>query len=381
MTQKQRLLDKTESILISNIFPKDKKYPWYPYRMVSPDIDFFYGVWNWDAAFHAIGFLSIDSEIAKEQILGFTAFQRGTDGIFPDLMFYSDGRRNELTEMYADGFIEYHYTKPPVMADAAWQVYEQTHDLDFLETVYPRLVRNESFWTEKRMREGLFHYDADWSEGEEMHNTWVGYESGMDNSPRWDSLPDAYYAIDLNCFIVTMYRALKNMADVLGEDSTVWGKKETALTEQIEKRLWNEEQGIYNDYNFQTGIFGTVLTPCCFMPLFVGIASREHAERCAQAAEKHFLPGMPTVAYDDPSYSLDYWRGPCWLNFAYFAAKGLKNYGFDAQADTVRDTILNWVDRDGDCVHENYDPKTGKGLCQRHFSWSCVFIREFLLNF
>lgn len=48
------------------------------------------------------------------------------------------------------------------------------------------------------------------------------------------------------------------------------------------------------------------------------------------------------ITFDHPAYSNDYWREPTWLNTAYFA---------------------------------------GKGLCCDHFSWSCVFINEFILNF
>lgn len=380
MYEKDFLLQKTEKILRQNVYEVDPKYPWYPYRMVCPDKTYFPGVWNWDSAFHAIGFLGIDPQIAKEQILGFTAFQLEENGIFPDLLFYRENLNNSVTEMYVDKYIEYHYTKPPVMADAAWRVYAQTGDSEFLKTVYPRLVKNENFWRTERFFDGLFHFDADTSEGEAMRKTWVGYESGMDNSPRWDSEPYNYYAIDLNCYMVTVYRALFAMSNALGTPDERWRIREKELIDHIETRLWDEEKQIYNDYNFVTRSFGTVMTPVCFMPLYIGTASKERAKRCEQVVKTHFLPGMPTVAFDDATYSLDYWRGPCWLNLAYFAAKGLKNYGYDETADHIKDTILTWVQNDGDFVHENYDAKTGNGLCQKYFSWSCVFVREFLLN-
>ena len=381
MINTKELLNKTERILKNNIYPIDKKYPWYPYRMVCPDKGFFPGIWNWDSAFHAIGFLDIDKEIAKEQILGFTSFQRESDGIFPDLIAYSDGLVNQVSEQYPDNFIEFHYTKPPVMADAAWQVYEGTKDLDFLKTVFPRLVKNEKFWVNYRFKDGLFHYDAETCEGERMRKIWVGYESGMDNSPRWDDAHYAYFAIDLNCYMVTMYRALKNMAQILGEDTKEFEEKEIKLIDNINTRLWDSDKGIYNDFNFEKGIFADVLTPVCFIPLYIGIASKERAESCHKVAKEKFTPGMPTVAYDHESYCLDYWRGPCWLNLAYFAAKGLKNYGFLETANKIKETILMWVQNDGKFVHENYDAKTGEGLCQENFSWSCVFVRKFILDF
>ena len=36
---------------------------------------------------------------------------------------------------------------------------------------------------------------------------------------------------------------------------------------------------------------------------------------------------------------------------------------------------------DGDYVHENYNAKTGEGLYAAYFSWSCVFVRQFIMSF
>lgn len=68
------------------------------------------------------------------------------------------------------------------------------------------------------------------------------------------------------------------------------------------------------------------------------------------------------------------------LNRRYFAAKGLKNYGFTETAETVKSTILEWLYNDGDTIHENYNSETGVGRNNPDFSWSCVFAREFIKN-
>ncbi len=47
----------------------------------------------------------------------------------------------------------------------------------------------------------------------------------------------------------------------------------------------------------------------------------------------------------------------------------------------IRQTILTWVENDGEHIHENYDAVTGEGLCCPYFSRSCTFIMEFVLNF
>ena len=153
-TEKEKaILDKTERILRENIFD-DSSYPWGRYRMISPEKVGFGGVWNWDSAFHAIGMLSIDEELAKEQILGFLQFQL-EDGMLPD-------------RIRANGDVGTYSSKPPVMADAAWQVYHKTQDMNFLKQVYPMLVKNTEFWERERCIDGLFHYDADKSDNEKI---------------------------------------------------------------------------------------------------------------------------------------------------------------------------------------------------------------------
>lgn len=336
--------------------------------MISPDRNHFYGVWNWDSAFHAIGMTYLDCELAKEQLLGFFQFQK-EDGMLPDVV-----RENgEIADISS---------KPPVMAYAAERIFKKCNDTDFLKEIYPRLVKHTQFWENKRQINGLFHYDADKTrccdEAEYLRE--VGYESGWDNSPRWDNQPQHYWAVDLNCFMVMTYKSLAYIAKELGEASAEWTKKAEMLAGLIEDKLWNDDIKAYTDYNYVKNTFSVVLTPASFMPLFIGIAPRARAEYMNKIAQEHFMSGMPTVSYKDSAHSTDYWRGPCWLNTAYFAAKGLKNYGFDDTADKIKETILKWVYDDGEFVHENYNSITGEGLCADHFSWSCVFVLEFIDN-
>ena len=363
-----RLEKKAKQILVSNVY-EPNQYLWGSWRMMSPCKNHFEGIWNWDSAFHAVGMLYIDEELAKEQILGFLQFQK-EDGLLPDVIF-------------EDGRIEGRYTKPPVMAACAWRVYEQTKDADFIRSVYPAFVKNENFWATQRYDDGLFYFDSSWEgcKTETDHRTLVGWESGMDDSPRWDVSPENYWAIDANCYMVTMYQALANMATLLGEDGSCWSEKEKTLIENIEARLWDAEHQVYVDRNRKTGAFSDVYTPCSFLPLYVGFAPKDRAEAMHRIALKHFMPGMPTVAYDHPTYCDTYWRGLCWLNVAYFAAKGLKDYGYADTANTIRDTILGWVDQDGDLIHENYESLNGDPRGAPRFCWSCTFVLEFIHNF
>ncbi len=365
------LLKRASGILEENICSAETD-PWYPFRCVCPfggtkDV----GIWNWDSAFHAIGISHWDMALAEEQILGFIPFQL-ENGMYIDMIRRS-GKKNEIS------------TKPPVMAWAAAELYKTSGNLSFVEKVYESLCKNEAFWRRERFYKGLFHYGADMNlvKFEDL-DLYVKYESGWDNSPRWDKPCSDYDPIDLNCFAVMMYRGLVTLAGALGkaEDAKDFREKERVLTEKILTSLWNEELAVYTDRNRFTGEMSPVLTPASFMPLYIGIAPSDRAKALAvyAADPETFYPGMPTVSYDNPAFSLDYWRGNTWLNVAYFAAKGLLDYGYIETARGICETILGWVERDGDCIHENYDSKTGKGLYNSRFSWSCVFVIEMILH-
>lgn len=364
----EQLLKKAERILKENIC-SDESYPWKLQPMIEPGKGWG-GIWNWDSAFHAIGALNICEELAKQQILGFFSFQC-ENGMLPDVI-------------WENGEIEDHFSKPPVMAYAVHRIYLKTGDLEFVKNIYPVLAKNVEFWEQNRCVNGLYHYDAEKRDDctEEKYIINVKYESGWDNSPRFDDDDTCnLWAIDLNCFMVMTYDAMSALSAVSGADGTQYIKKSETLKKLINEKLYDKETGAYFDYNFSSDKFINVLTPASFMPLFAGVADKEKAARMNEVAKKHFMPSMPTVAYDDKSYSNDYWRGPCWLNVAYFAAKGLKDYGFTETAETIKETILDNVKNDGEFIHENYDSLTGKGLCCDHFSWSCVFVMEFILNF
>ena len=156
--------------------------------------------------------------------------------------------------------------------------------------------------------------------------------------------------------------------------------KANDLSNMINQKMWDSKNCYYADTNRFTEEVSDVLTPASFMPLYINIATKEQAKAMEIIAREKFKSKMPTVSFDNPEYSTDYWRGPTWINVAYFAAKGLKNYGFEV-ADKIKENILNMCYNEKGGIYENYDSVTGEGFCCNHFSWSSVFIMEFILNF
>lgn len=346
--------------------------PWSPLRGIVPAIGAYDGIWNWDAAFHALAVSRWNSELAREQIRILLNAQLES-GALPDVIF-------------CDGRVVTNFGKPPVAPWVVMHIDRREPDDGFLSSAYEAFVRYEDFWMRERggAEEGLFHYDSAAGDPQTRH-TEAKFESGWDDSVRFDEESYGLWPIDLNCYMVMLYDALGYCADRLRRSSEigVWQERSGSLSMRVNERLWDAERGRYSDRLRTDGRYSPVVSPAAFMPLFAGIADGAKADRMAElaASPDHFFPGMPTVAYNDPGYTSDgYWRGPTWLNAAYFALRGLKEYGHDEIAGKCRETILDWCSRQEDSIYEYYDSMSGKGCGAAGFGWSAAFLIELTVN-
>lgn len=366
VAEEGRLVRLAKSTLLSNVTMNEA---WAPYRGIMPSKGEFHGIWNWDAAFIAVGVSHWDAALAREQF---------------DIMFDKQLPNGMLPDVIREnGTMVTNVTKPPVMAWAVAVVDHRTPDDGYLRGIYPKLVKLGEFWMKERggEKDGLFFYaGAD-----------VGYDSGWDDAIRWDNgyrfaTNDDHrlWAVDLNCYMLSHYRAMAYIAGRLGlkDDQTKWLAASDALAKRINEKLWDDHLGAYVDRDGKTGENGPALSPATFMPLFVHIAPPDRAARMIKLAgdPAKFYPGMPTAAYDTKGYDpTGYWRGRTWLNTAFFAIKGLKDYGAVDLADDFRKTILGWVARDS-AIRENYNSRTGEGLGAKGFGWSATFALAFILD-
>lgn len=363
------LLERASAVLTDNLIEGTDE-SWGELCGILPSPREYKGIWNWDTAFHALGLSYFDTELAFEQFGIFFSCQL-PDGMFPDVIYQSGERKDT-------------YSKPPVFPWAFVEVYKRSPNKEKLKFAYEKYKLNEQFWRTQRYDEKyrLFHYDA---KKDDDYITHVKWESGMDNSPRWDDKNSEWLAADLNGFMVMFYNALEFMATELEkiDEAEKWHKKSAELKEKINAVLWNDEAGIYIDVDRTNGEFSDVITSASFVPMFAGCTSEKQVEKIAVCAadRNKFYPAMPTVAYDSPKYSSsDYWRGPVWLNYLYFAVNGLKKYGYDYTAREIRETVLDFAFNEKRDIFEYYDSKSGEGLGAIHFGWSAVFIIELIID-
>lgn len=103
-------------------------------------------------------------------------------------------------------------------------------------------------------------------------------------------------------------------------------------------------------------------------------------------SEERFNTPMPfpTVSRENPRYSPEkYWRGPVWLDQAYFAVEGLHRYGYEDEAATMARKLIEAAEglTEDSPIRENYSPETGAGLNASNFSWSAAFFYLLCVNY
>lgn len=355
-------------------------FPSYHYR-------WFHGFWSWDSWKHAVALRYFNLSLAKEQIKSMFVFQN-EDGFVADCVY-----RDTTIEMH-----NYRDTKPPLAAWAVAKVLEQQFDRQFLEYMYPRLKSYHYWWYAKRDHDGdgLCEYGS--TDGTLIAAKW---ESGMDNAIRFDNAKMLYNgngaysmnqeSVDLNAYLYAEKIWMSNLAKQNGmhEDAAKFTADAKSLKALIQKQFFDAEDGWFYDTNLSGNVFIKGAGSEGWIPLWANAASSHQAKQIKNRMmnPKKFFTKVPfqTMSADHQKFDpmRGYWRGPNWLDQAYFGIKGLQNYGYHQEALVATHKILNGANglkEKGKAIHENYHPISGEGLNAKNFSWSAAHIIMLLVD-
>lgn len=125
---------------------------------------------------------------------------------------------------------------------------------------------------------------------------------------------------------------------------------------------WDERSGFYYDIDGTTGELRTFVKHVGgFIPLLLGLPSREDAERMVKhlenPAEFWTRYPVPSISRDSPEYSPSgYWHGCAWPSFNFIIVRGLLNYGFLESADRLLERWLAHTATCFDPVGSNREP-------------------------
>jgi putative isomerase len=331
---------------------------------MTPSKIHYVGVWQWDAYFHALAYRHVEMNLAKDQLRVVLDHQR-RDGMIPDAV-HDEGTVTRLTFP-----VEADVTKPPLVAWAAWKLYEIDHDVEFLNEIYEPIVRWNNWWFEKNDVDGngLCEYQHPFS-------------SGLDDSPLWDEgVP--VESPDLNTYLYLQQEVLAKMARVLGDEvgAEKWAQRAETQAARLLRWMWDDDAGLFWANRPNHGSRVKVRTPFSLFPLLTGRLPARITRRLIEhlTNEEEFWPRypLPTVALDDPKYDpLTMWRGPTWVNVNYLMIEGLQRTGYIDLARELRRRTLDLLCLHDD-IYEYYQPQTGEvpPKAASIFGWSAaVFI-------
>ena len=385
------LLDRAFTLLRENRRETDG----HTYTIPSPDT--YPYQWLWDSCFHAIVLAKVEPEAAIAELHSLVSRQF-EDGMIPHIIYWQPGELHRYDWGKDDTSA---LTQPPMLAYAAWALYEATHDQDFLAKLYPPLLRYYQFLINKRDPRdhhlvGIINPD----------------ESGEDNSPRFDAVLNVPADISLadhlkrrlelvdanrtcnfdaelcmkrhfwvkdvpfNAILVENLRVLERIATLLGEKEGAHFAKINGIlvADAMRERLYRD--GIYWSTAGEEYTPLRVATWAHFAPLFAGLYSDEEARSLVSRElfnENTFWApyGVRTVSRQEASYRPDgYWRGSTWMAPQWFIYKGLVRYDLLDEARLIRDRSLALIEQEG--FREYFNPETGEGYGAHNFTWGAL---------
>ena len=397
--------------------------------------------WNWDSVFHAIGWSHVDESRAWMEI---ESLLRGqwTSGMLPHIIFneradYHPGPEywnSSISGMAPDDFHTSGITQPPLLAYGVWELYQRAADR---QSAVQRLRE----WYAQIKAYHAFLHDARDMDGSGLAAIIHPWESGQDNSPRWDAAlerielswrpvyrrvdneivpkeerptDDAYdrysYLVDVfreiaykpsrlwkespfliqpvmfNSILLASERCLRNVAEVLEGDTEEIDGWIDRLEDGFRDKLWDERERFYFDYDLRAGERIVVQALTGFLTLFAGVPDANVAKTMVEDlmnGRTYLLErGYPfcTVSMEEPAFNpQNYWRGPAWVNMNWFIIRSLLDYGYRDEAAQIAERTVQLVADHG--FHEYFHPETGRGCGSDAFSWTASLILDLIESF
>lgn len=221
----------------------------------------------------------------------------------------------EASEISQDGFNHYELAK-----------LHQAKSIDYGKT--PLDLNNQEtqitfYQGDRAMRESGFDTSC--------YLGYLGYESENLNPPCLNSL--------LYMFEKHMQQLTNNCGFI--EESIVWKQRAENRKQQIQKFLWDDNQGLFVCYDCKDNQHRNYPYLTTFYPLWAEIATLEQAERVKQNLYLFEAEGGVRMS---PFNTGCQWDAPFgWAPLHFIVVEGLRKYGFEEDARRIAIKFLNLV--------------------------------------
>jgi hypothetical protein len=393
--------------------------------------------WSWDSACIAIGYARFDQDRAEAELRSLFRAQ-WRNGLLPHIVFTEGARYfpgpefwqterspNAPTRPQTSGIVQ-----PAVHGTALREVFVHARDRERAASFVRELLPNLTAWHEYLYRERT-------RDGGALVEVWHPWETGMDNSPMWDeplarielrqgdvppytrvdvhvtaaeerpsdadydryaylvglfrtldyddgrirdATPFAVRPVLFNALLVQSNRDLAFLAREVGADPAPfehWAERTAAQLDE----LWDAEVGVYRDFDVRAGQRLRTWCAAGLAPLYAGVPDEARASRMLDAASRTTIAvgrdgsAATSLPPNDPRFAPTlYWRGPVWPILNWVLYRGLERYGFAAEAEQIRATLVSLADTAG--FWEHYDPLTGIGHGGEQFAWTAALVLD-----
>jgi len=218
-------------------------------------------------------------------------------------------------------------------------------------------------------------------------------ESGFDVSFRFGphgAGTHHYAPVCLNSLLYKYEKDMEAMSTILGRptDAAAWKERAARRGRNIQKYLWDPEQGMFFDWDLHHQERSTYVYITTFYPLWAGVATKEQAAAIMKHLGKLEQPGGLVMS---PYESEGQWDFPyAWAPTQLVAIEGMRNYGFHTDADRISYNFLSMIAanfRHDGTIREKYDAvtrssetavKAGYNINVVGFGWTNAVFLEFL---
>jgi alpha,alpha-trehalase len=302
-------------------------------------------------------------------------------------------------------------SQPPFLTEMLLNAYERTHDRKWLEDSAPAIEEYYRYWTSEphltpatglsryfdlgegpapevlaseRDSQGRTHYDlarqffrthsiadydvAQYYDSKRDQLTSLFFkgdrsmrESGFDPSDRFGPFSIDIIHYNPVCLNSLLYMTELQTADIMrilnrAEAEGAWRKRALHRADLINRLMWNERDGLYEDYEFVHQRRRKYPFLTTFYPLWAGIATRDQAARVVRNLPMFERSGGLQTS---TNRSGEQWDAPFgWAPLEMLAVEGLRRYGYNQEADRISIEFLSLVleqYRNSGTIVEKYD--------------------------
>ena len=387
-----------------DVLKKPRSFIHYPF--IDPGSIYDGNVWDGDTFWSVYGFLNLLDrhedpalcealvEHAKGNVRNFFDHQL-EDGYIPMMIEVAQWPEPYLNMRHKEG--KKMNMHKPFLASQICLISERTGDYSWAEEFQEGLQKYFDCYEREYFCEncGLYVWQDD-------------IMIGMDNDPATFGRPPFSTAnIFLNSFMCVELENGARYFEQFGqtEKAAALREKREKLISAIQAECWDKRDRFfysvdvdihtrkYDWFHQGLGVFWKTLPIKIrvwsgFIPMFAGIATDEQAG----AMVRHIFDpetfgsdyGVTTLARDEKMFDLSVtnnpsnWLGPIWLVANYVVFRGLMNYGYRKEAEQIYLKTALLLGRDlseTGCLHEYYDPFTGKPIMNGGFiNWNILVL-------